>query len=736
MLEESAGEVAGIKSASIKVEGDYAYGYLRTEVGVHRLVRKSPFDSNARRHTSFASVFVYPEVDDSIEVDINPADLRIDTYRASGAGGQHINKTDSAVRITHLPTNIVVQCQNDRSQHRNRAEAMQMLKSKLYELELRKRREAQQILEDSEDRHRLGSPDPLVRARPVADQGPADQLRGRQHAGHTRRRPGRLHRREPEARGVGMDNDDTKVAGAVAPLPQDENQIIAERRGKLTALRAQGQAYPNDFRRDALAGDLHAKYDALGNDALEADAITVTVAGRMMLKRVMGKACFATLQDMTGRIQLYVTLDAVGAEKLDAFKHWDLGDIVGATGTLFKTKTGELSVKVSAIRLLAKALRPLPEKFHGMTDQEQRYRQRYVDLITNPASRDVFLKRSQIVQAMREFFVRRGYLEVETPMMHPIPGGAAAKPFVTHHNALDMQLFLRIAPELYLKKLVVGGMEKVFEVNRNFRNEGISTRHNPEFTMLEFYEAYQDYHYLMDLTEALIREVAQKVLGTTAISYQGTPIDLGKPFDRLTMAEAIHQYNPRYPLHELGEARVPARRAGAVRRRGVRDRRRRAAAVEAVRGDHRVEARPADVHHRASDRRVAAGARQRRQSRGHRPLRAVHDRPRVRERVLRTERSGGPGGAVPGAGERARGRRRGGDVLRRRLPPRHGIRTAADGGRGHRHRPPRHAVDRFAVDPRRHPVPAAQTRGLTARVAGRAGGAAEIQAGYTLTGVY
>jgi lysyl-tRNA synthetase class 2 len=334
---------------------------------------------------------------------------------------------------------------------------------------------------------------------------------------------------------------------------QDENQIIAERRGKLTALRAHGQAYPNDFRRDALAGDLHAKYDALGNDALEANAITVTVAGRMMLKRVMGKACFATLQDMTGRIQLYVTLDAVGAEKLDAFKHWDLGDIVGATGTLFKTKTGELSVKVTAIRLLAKALRPLPEKFHGMTDQEQRYRQRYVDLITNPASRDVFLKRSQIVQAMREFFVRRGYLEVETPMMHPIPGGAAAKPFVTHHNALDMQLFLRIAPELYLKKLVVGGMEKVFEVNRNFRNEGISTRHNPEFTMLEFYEAYQDYHYLMDLTEELIREVAQKVLGTTAISYQGTPIDLGRPFDRLTMAEAIHQYNPHYPLHELGK---------------------------------------------------------------------------------------------------------------------------------------------------------------------------------------
>ena len=276
--------------------------------------------------------------------------------------------------------------------------------------------------------------------------------------------------------------------------------------------------------------------------------MTVTVAGRMMLKRVMGKACFATMQDMSGRIQLYVTLDALGAETLDDFKHWDLGDIVGATGHLFKTKTGELSVKVSSVRLLAKALRPLPEKFHGMTDQEQRYRQRYVDLITNAAARDVFVKRSQIVQGMREFFVRRGYLEVETPMMHPIPGGATARPFVTHHNALDMQLFLRIAPELYLKRLVVGGLEKVFEINRNFRNEGISTRHNPEFTMLEFYEAYQDYNYLMDLTEELLRELAQKVLGTTTVDYQGATIELGKPFDRLTMAQAIHKYNPQYPL--------------------------------------------------------------------------------------------------------------------------------------------------------------------------------------------
>ena len=325
-----------------------------------------------------------------------------------------------------------------------------------------------------------------------------------------------------------------------APAPVDENQIIAERRGKLNELRTRGQAYPNDFRRDALAADLHAQYGAKSNEELEPLAVAAAVAGRMVLKRVMGKACFATLQDMSGRIQLYVTLDALGPEKLDDFKHWDLGDIVGAAGHLFKTKTGELSIKVTSVRLLAKALRPLPEKFHGMTDQEQRYRQRYVDLITNAASRDVFVKRSQIVQGVREFFVRRGYLEVETPMMHPIPGGAAARPFVTQHNALDMQLYLRIAPELYLKRLVVGGFEKVFEINRNFRNEGISTRHNPEFTMLEFYEAFQDYNYLMDLTEELLRELAGKVQGTTTIDYQGTTIDLGKPFDRLTMAQAIH----------------------------------------------------------------------------------------------------------------------------------------------------------------------------------------------------
>ncbi len=335
--------------------------------------------------------------------------------------------------------------------------------------------------------------------------------------------------------------------------PSDENQIVAERRAKLKALREKGNAFPNDFRRTHLAGELHAAHGEKPNEALEPAQINVSVAGRMMLKRIMGKASFATVQDMSERIQLYITRDEVGEALYEQFKHWDLGDILGAEGTLFRTRTGELSVKVKRIRLLAKSLRPLPEKFHGLADQEQRYRQRYLDLITNPESQRVFKARSRMIQAIREFFVARGYLEVETPMMQPIPGGAAARPFITHHNALDMQLYLRIAPELYLKRLVVGGMEKVFEISRNFRNEGISTRHNPEFTMLEFYECYQDYHYLMDLTEQLLREVANQVAGGTRLTYQGESIDLGKPFDRLTMAQAIAKYNPRYPMHELGK---------------------------------------------------------------------------------------------------------------------------------------------------------------------------------------
>jgi len=336
-------------------------------------------------------------------------------------------------------------------------------------------------------------------------------------------------------------------------VPQDENQIITERRAKLQELRKNGIAFPNDFERKNLAAELHASYGDQDKEQLEGVKIQVAVAGRMMLKRVMGKASFATIQDMSGRIQLFISNGDTGEEAHNAFKHYDLGDILGATGELFKTKTGELSVRVTGLRLLTKALRPLPEKFHGLTDQEQKYRQRYVDLITNEDTRRVFMIRSKTIQVIREFFARHDYLEVETPMLHPIPGGASAKPFITHHNALDMQMYLRIAPELYLKRLVVGGFEKVFEINRNFRNEGLSTRHNPEFTMIEFYEAYRDYRHLMDFTEKLFVEVARKVLGTTVLTYQGRELDLAKPFHRLTMTQAIQKYHPQFTDAQLND---------------------------------------------------------------------------------------------------------------------------------------------------------------------------------------
>jgi lysyl-tRNA synthetase class 2 len=349
-------------------------------------------------------------------------------------------------------------------------------------------------------------------------------------------------------------------------MNQDENQIIAERRAKLAELRKRGAAFPNDFRRGHLAAELHRVWDEKSNEEIEHEAVKAAVAGRMMLKRVMGKASFATLQDMSGRIQLYVTRDGVGEAAYEAFKHYDLGDIVGARGTLFKTKTGELSVKVAELRLLVKALRPLPEKFHGLADQEQKYRQRYVDLIMNESTRAVFQTRSRIVQAIREFMTDKGFLEVETPMMQPIPGGANAKPFKTHHNALDMELFLRVAPELYLKRLVVGGFERVFEINRNFRNEGISTRHNPEFTMLEFYEAYRDHRYLMDFTEEMLSEVAKKVLGSLQIRYGEHTIDLAGPFPRLTILEAVRKFHPETAERELGSREALI---AALKKRGV-----------------------------------------------------------------------------------------------------------------------------------------------------------------------
>lgn len=341
----------------------------------------------------------------------------------------------------------------------------------------------------------------------------------------------------------------------------DENRLIAERRQKLDLLREDGNAFPNDFRRNVVAGELHAEYGELEPEELEEKGVRVAVAGRMMAKRIMGKAAFTHLKDMSGRIQLFVQRDTLPEGVYAGFKKWDIGDIIGAEGVMFKTKTGELSVKVDSIRILTKSVRPLPEKFHGLTDTEARYRQRYIDLIMNDTSRDVFKTRVQVVQYIRNFLNGRGFMEVETPMMQAIPGGATARPFTTYHNALDMDLFLRIAPELYLKRLVVGGFEKVYEINRNFRNEGLSTRHNPEFTMIEFYEAYADYRDLMDITEAMLRGVTEEVLGSSQVSYQGDIYDFGKPFERMTVKESILHFNPDLTeenLSDLDSARAVA----------------------------------------------------------------------------------------------------------------------------------------------------------------------------------
>ncbi|MEZ5453425.1 MAG: lysine--tRNA ligase [Thiothrix sp.] len=330
-------------------------------------------------------------------------------------------------------------------------------------------------------------------------------------------------------------------------LPQehsDDNKLIAQRREKLAKLREQGVAFPNDVARDNKATDLHARYGEHDKPWFEENPVEVTVAGRMMLKRLMGKASFATISDVSGRIQLYTQKNVLGDELFTEYSHWDLGDIIWAAGTLFKTQTGELSVKVKEIRLLTKSLRPLPEKFHGLTDHEQRYRQRYIDLIMNHETRDAFVVRSKIVSYIRNFFIQRDFLEVETPMLQVIPGGATARPFITHHNALDLPMYLRIAPELYLKRLVVGGFERVFEINRNFRNEGLSTRHNPEFTMIEFYQAYATYHDLMDLTEALMRGIATDVIGSSEIVYQGETFDFSQPFTRISVRDSILHFNP------------------------------------------------------------------------------------------------------------------------------------------------------------------------------------------------
>ncbi|MCH9645481.1 MAG: lysine--tRNA ligase [Proteobacteria bacterium] len=340
---------------------------------------------------------------------------------------------------------------------------------------------------------------------------------------------------------------------------QDDNKLITERKSKLDKLREAGNPFVNDFKPQHLAQAIINEYDQFSKEDLEEKAIQVSVAGRIMLKRVMGKASFATLQDSSAQIQVFVTRDELPEGFYnEQFKKWDIGDIAGCTGTLFKTNVGELSVRVDSIKLLTKSLRPLPEKFHGLSDQEIRYRQRYVDLITNEDARNTFKRRSAIVNYIRNFFNEADFMEVETPMLQTIPGGATAKPFETHHNALDMPMFLRIAPELYLKRLVVGGFDRVFEINRNFRNEGLSTRHNPEFTMIEFYQAYATYHDLMDLTENLFRGIAVDVCGNATIHYQGDEFDFSKAFNRISVFDSILEYNPTLTAQDLNEDNAKA----------------------------------------------------------------------------------------------------------------------------------------------------------------------------------
>jgi lysyl-tRNA synthetase class 2 len=346
---------------------------------------------------------------------------------------------------------------------------------------------------------------------------------------------------------------------------QTENEQIEQRKKKLASLREHGIAFPSGFKRDALADSLHEQYESLSAEQLAEKPIFVNIAGRMMTRRVMGKASFANLKDMSGVMQVYIARDLLPEGEYEAFKHADLGDIFGVQGEVFKTKTGELSVKAHRVYLLTKALRPMPDKFHGLTDTEQRYRQRYVDLIVNDHTRQVFRLRSKLIALVRRFFDEHGFMEVETPMMHPMAGGAAARPFKTHHNTYDTELFLRIAPELYLKRLVVGGFEKVYEINRNFRNEGVSTRHNPEFTMIEFYEAYATYLDFMNLTEKLFRYLAQELLGQDHVLLQGQQIDFSRPFARMTLRESILTLNPEIraeQLDDLEQAKLLAKKLG------------------------------------------------------------------------------------------------------------------------------------------------------------------------------
>jgi len=469
---------------------------------------------------------------------------------------------------------------------------------------------------------------------------------------------------------------------------EELNDLLLQRRAKVDELRAGGgNPYANDFVVSHTAGQVHEEHADDDGAALEGSSSEYRIGGRIMARRDFGKAAFLQLQDRSGRLQVYVGRDQIGEDNFEQFKKLDLGDIVGVVGSPFRTKTGELSLRASELRLLTKSLLPLPEKWHGLTDVETRYRQRYLDLLVNPEVRETFRKRSRIIALIREFMVARDFLEVETPMMQPIAGGATAKPFITHHNTLKMDLYLRIAPELYLKRLVVGGFERVFEINRNFRNEGISIQHNPEFTMMEFYLAYATYHDLMDLTEELLCHVTEQVCGTLRISYGGREVDMSAPWERLTVRQAIVKYGgiDLAVLEDRDQTFALARSLGLEPAASIGHGKLLTEIFDAVR----------------------------RQPRGGRPLRIVHRRPGTGQCLFRAERPGRPERAFRQATGRKGSWRRGSACDGRGLCPRPRIRFAAHRRGGDRHRPAGDAADRFSLDPRRHPLPAAQTGKIT-----------------------
>ena len=597
ILDLQEAEEAGIRSATFTVSGDYAFGYLKPEEGVHRLVRISPFDAQARRHTAFASVSVIPELDDEVEVEIDDKDLRIDTYRAGGKGGQHVNKTDSAVRITHIPTGIVVQCQNERSQHKNKAQAMKVLRARLYELAQREHEKKLAEMRGEQRKIDFGSQIRSYTLHPAAArEGPPHRARVGQRRRRAGRRPRRLHPRHAarakQARRRGIRRERARAGGAARAA----GGAAAGGGGSLSP-RASGSAPRSPrcagaatrwTRRRSTRSRRRSRW--WGGSGPSAPSAT----------------CSSSRWSRTASsIQVSAKKKELAAEQFAFLRDLDVGDFVRVEGRVWRTRTGELTVDAQRAELLAKSLRPLPEKWHGLTDVEARFRQRHLDLLVNEDSRRSALLRSRVVTALRAGLDRRGFLEVETPTLQPLYGGAAARPFTTHHHSYDQDLYLRISDELYLKRLVAGGLDRVYEIGHNFRNEGISRKHNPEFTMLECYQAYADYRDMMELAEALIQEVALAARGTLRFEYQGKPIDLAGPWPRRSLAEAIAGATGIDVLAHPGSRVAPA---GAARARPAG--RRRADLGEAGRRPlqraRRAGAARPDLHHGPPDRALAA----------------------------------------------------------------------------------------------------------------------------------